>query len=870
MANYPPADVCAASQIIPLALGWQLAQAAPGKCIDANDPAINNLVWEAMPVLGTVATVRQKDINVQSNFDASDWWYRLSFPRPRVGAGEPIYLRLEGLATIAGVWLNGVEILQSHNMFETHHVDVTASVRERNDLVMAFYSLSAALQQKRPRPRWKTALVEQQNLRWFRTTLLGRMPGWTPPVTTVGPCGPVALMCMHKVMLQSIDLQTWAEADSGRITVRATAIHGDETGLVAARLRVGAQSFELTMSETNRDESSAEKVRQVYGNRQIVHGDFSIANAPLWWPHTHGTPTLLPCAIELRIGDAWHEISLGKIGFKQLDIDQRNDGVRILVNGVPVFCRGACWTTMDVIALKASTDALLEALHTAKSAGINMLRVIGTMVYETDSFYALCDELGIMVWQDFMFANMDYPVADTGFRALIASEVEQQLNRLQRHPCVAVYCGGSEIAQQAAMMGLPEADWTNDFFADQLPKLCSSRHHGIPYFPSTPWGGTLPIHVATGISHYYGVGAYRRPIKDVKSASVRFASECLGFSNVPEQTTIDAMHSGTKLVPHNPRWKARVPRDNGAGWDFEDIRDFYLHQLFHLDPIKLRSEDVDRYYVLSRIVTGEVMKQAYAEWRRPDRTVTQDCGGALVWFYRDLWPGAGWGITDSFGMPKAAYWYLKRAWVTQAVFFTDEGLDGLKVHVINESSSPLNATVEITLLQSIRKSAHQVSAIEVVGKPRQSLSLQVDAILGYFSDSTVAYRFGPPKHDVVGVRLRQQVSGAVISEDYYFPTGHSLPMHAQANVTAHAIFVKNGAVQVSVKTDVFLQAVNVSSKGFQPDDNYFHLAPGHEKMLLFTQLAAQKNNADAAQFKAIFEAANLLEPIIIRAAAPAP
>ncbi len=823
---------------------------------------MDNLVWEAMPVLGTVATVRQKDINIQANFDASDWWYRINFAVTEPGAANRICLRFEGLATIARVWLNGAEILRSKNMFQTHHVDVTSAICEQNALVIVFYSLDKLLAEKRLRPRWKTALVEQQNLRWVRTTLLGRMPGWTPPVSSVGPYGPILLVCTHKVVLRSIDLQTWVEGGTGRIDVHADIAIYDENAPVTVRLRVGEQLFDLSISDDRHDELSGRE----YGKSHIAQGSFSIADAPLWWPHTHGTPTLLRCALECHVGNVCCEISLGNIGFKQMDIDQSNGGVRISVNGVPVFCRGACWTIMDVVALKASTDELLAALRVAQSAGINMLRVIGTMVYETDSFYALCDELGIMVWQDFMFANMDYPVADAGFRALIASEVEQQINRLQRHPCVAVYCGGSEIAQQAAMLGLPEADWTNDFFADQLPKLCASRHHGIPYFPSSPWGGALPIHVATGISHFYGVGAYRRPLADVKSANVRFAAECLGFSNVPEPATIDAIHAGATLVPHSPRWKARVPRDNGAGWDFEDIRDYYLEQLFHLDPIKLRSEDVDRYYALSRVVTGEVMKYVYAEWRRPDRAGVIDCGGALVWFYRDLWPGAGWGITDSLGTPKASYWYLKRAWATRAVFFTDEGLDGLKVHIVNESSAPLNATVEITLLQSIRRSAHQVSRIKVAGKPRQSLSLQVDAILGYFSDATVAYRFGPPKHDVVGVRLLQQDSAAVISDDYYFPTGHSLPMHAQANVTAHAMFVETGVVQVSVKADVFLQAVNVSCKGFLPDDNYFHLAPGHEKMLVFRQLAGQKNDVSAVQFKAIFEAVNLLEPIIIRAA----
>jgi beta-mannosidase len=198
-----------------------------------------------------------------------------------------------------------------------------------------------------------------------------------------------------------------------------------------------------------------------------------------------------------------------------------------------VFLRGAVWTPIDIRALRAEPGVLRRALEAARDAGLNMLRVGGTMVYEQDEFYSACDELGILVWQDFMFANMDYPVGDAAFRAGIVAEARHQLQRVGGHACIAAYCGGSEVAQQAAMMGLPSGQWSNDFFDDELPRLCAEISPGVPYFPSTPWGGALPFHVGTGISHYYGVGAYRRPLADVRSAQVRFTTECLGFSNVP-------------------------------------------------------------------------------------------------------------------------------------------------------------------------------------------------------------------------------------------------------------------------------------------------------------------------------------------------
>jgi beta-mannosidase len=485
-----------------------------------------------------------------------------------------------------------------------------------------------------------------------------------------------------------------------------------------------------------------------------------------------------------------------------------------------------------------------------------MLRVGGTMVYESETFYRLCDELGILVWQDFMFANMDYPFGDGEFRAEVDAEVRHQLGRLHRHPCIAAYCGGSEVAQQAAMMGLGPEHWSNEFVARELPRLCAELHSGVPYFPSSPWGGALPFHVGTGIAHYYGVGAYRRPLADVKAARVKFASECLGFSNVPEAATIERMLDGARPAPHHPRWKARVPRDNGAGYDFEDVRDHYLKLLFGADAVELRSQDLERYYAASRVVTGEAMARVFSEWRAP----ASGCGGALVWFFRDLWAGAGWGLTDELGLPKAAYWYLKRAWAPQTVRITDEGLDGLLLHVVNEAAAPLEAQVELEMMQAGRLvAAAPRKAVDVPA--RGAVTLQGDALLGYFSDSNDSYRFGPPKYDAIAARLTRRDTGEVLGEDFHFPLGLDLPIQRSAGLEASARWTRDAAVVMRVRSEVFLQAVSIACDGFAPDDNHFHLVPKREKRIVLARTAGP-----TVEFRAHLQALNLAEGIGVRAA----
>jgi beta-mannosidase len=597
-------------------------------------------------------------------------------------------------------------------------------------------------------------------------------------------------------------LRATAANGTGHVHFSADVAATEGRTLQAVRLRAGDASCELDLDGAT------------------ARGELVVPGAPLWWPHTHGAPQLVPCRLELEVDGELLTLECGRIGFREVVLGSTD--VRFRVNGVDVFCRGSVWTPGDILRLRATPEALRAALTAARDAGANMLRVAGTMVYESDEFYALCDELGILVWQDFMFANMDYPAGDAQFRAEVEAEARQQVTRLAAHPCLAAWCGGSEVAQQAAMMGLPAEAWCGELFTELLPAIVGELHPGAPWFPSSPWGGALPIHVGSGIAHYYGVGAYRRPLADVKSARVKFATECLGISNLPDGTP--------EHPPHHPLWKARVPRDNGSGYDFEDVRDFYLRELFGRDAVDLRAVDLERYYAVSRVVSGEVMLRTFAEWRAP----ASGCGGALVWLHRDLWPGAGWGIVAADGTPKSTYWYLKRAWAPIALAVTDEGLDGLAIHVINETASPLEARVEIEMLLDARPTGTNAQA-PVRVPPRGATTLSADALLGHFTDATHAYRFGSAKQDVVAVRLRDAASGAVLAEDFHFPAGHDLPRVQGACIEAAAEW-EHASPVVTISSDRFLQAVAVECDGFLPSDNYFHVVPGQAKHLAFTPI----------------------------------
>ena len=825
---------------IPLDAGWQLAPSAPGAVTDPSQ--WQGLQWREAVVPGTVAAALG-DAACEADIDAYDWWYRVEFARPAADSESPSVLVFEGLATVAEGWLNGAKLFDHQGMFTARRVDVRGKLRERNTLAIRFLALDVVPVPKSPRARWKTALVRSQALRWHRTTLLGRMPGWNPPMPAVGPWLPATLLQGAAAEMEGCSVTAWIAEGIPRLRVSVQSRRRVE----ALRLSLLGQAFEMPFDAA---ESAADSM--VFEVRP--------QHVPRWWPHTHGEPALVEWSLEARIDGAWHAIDAGRCGFREVAFDLANGNAALAVNGVPIFCRGACWATVDLARLHGSPEATRAALVQLRDLGANMVRVGGTMTYESDAFYAACDELGLMVWQDFMFANFDFPVADEAFARRAHLEVAGQVARLGRHASIAVYCGGSEVAQQAAMMGLPEARWSNAFFLETVPALCERLHPGVPYVPSTPWGGALPFHVGKGIAHYYGVGAYRRPFSDLRTSNMRFSAESLAFSQLPEPDAVLHAFGTATPQPHAPAWKAGVPRDMGAGWDFEDVRDHYLRELYGHDPIALRAQDLDRYHALSRRVPGEVMRRAYAEWRRDG----SPCGGALVWLHRDVLPGAGWGLVDVDGGEKAACSYLRRAWAPRSVHLTDEGLDGFTVHVCNETAEPLAATVELELLRHGRATmAAMRRDIEVAA--RSTWSIAADTLVGLFTDMGDTYCFGPPKQDVVAVRLVARDGTTVIAEDAFFPLGQALALLSGTPPRLALGMIDARTVALDIDSDMFLQSAWIHAPGWAAADNYMHVLPRHSRRVLL-----RRRDAAATECALELRALNLAEVVSARVAtAPA-
>lgn len=780
--------------------GWTFASCEADSALTPE--AAQTLFFRPAAVPGTVAAAliafEDWDWSTPPALDALDVWYRT-----RIRGAGCYRLDCDGLATFADIYLDDTLVARSASMFAPLFCEL--ALAGDHVLSIRFRALAPALAGKKGRARWRPRMIQPGQLRFARTSALGHMPGFAPPAPPVGPWRDMRLRPCTAPLLISCQVRARLDGADGELSLDLVF---DRPPLSPPRARCEGADFDI---------SAASPEHYV--------GRLRIAKPQLWFAHTHGAPRLYD--IEVLCGA---DKRLLRTGFRQFAVERGADGLgfSLSLNGVPVFCRGAVWTPLDPVSLQNDPAALARQIALAKAAGVNMFRVSGPFVYETATFHSACDEAGIMVWQDFMFSNFDYPLQESEFVADVAREARALLERTSGSPSLVVLCGGSEVYQQAAMLGLPEDKWRSPLFEEILPDLARALRKDVVYVDNSPSGGALPFQVDAGISHYYGVGAYRRDLDDARRADVRFASECLGFANVPETHTLEADFGAAPLS--SPLWRSRIPRDQGAMQDFEDVRDHYVGLLYGVDPSALKEAEPERYLDLSRAAVAETIEATIGEWRRNGGRN----GGALIWFWKDLWASSGWGVIDWRGRPKSPWYAARRAFRPVQIVLTDEGVNGLHIHCVNERAEPFEGCIQLACYKDgatiVMRATYDVSL-----KPRETKTIRDCEIWGAFFDTAYSYRFGPPSHEATVATLTD-AQGAHVAQAWHFPLGRAAAMFA-ADLRAEAFCDAEG-YGLRLSSDRIAQSVKIEDRAAIPLDNWLHLAPGCEHVVRFLDAEA--------------------------------
>jgi beta-mannosidase len=591
-------------------------------------------VWRRATVPGTVQTDLLADSLIPDPFyrddeaklqwiGLRDWEYARSFEVPtRMLRQEHLLLVFHGLDTYADVRLNGRPVLRADNMFRTWTVDVTGRLRAgENRLDVRFRSPIPIEDSSAAAFPYKLPAGNDPHATRIFTRKAGYHYGWDwgPRFVTEGIWRPVRLVAWSRLRLDDAYIEQ-RELTDARARFRAHVTVAADTTLTGT----------LTVaSPEGAFRAVTQEVRLVPGMRDVAL-DFTIPNPRRWWPNGLGPHPLYTIAIALEAGGVRDTLSR-RIGLRTLELVQRPDAYgtsfTFRVNGVPVFMKGANYIPQDNFTPRVDSARYAALFRDAVDSHMNMLRVWGGGIYERDLFYRMADENGILLWQEFMFANGMYPVTPA-FLANVRVEAEQQVRRLRNHPSLALWCGNNEIHEGwdnwgwQKDMGYSPADsaavWAGyvALFQQLLPSVVDSLDPGVSYWETSPsmgWGH--PGAMSQGDSHYWGVWGGEQPFDTFRQKLPRFMSE-FGFQAYPSMRTIAQFTLPGDRALGTPVMKAHQKNIQG-----DSTIERYMRRWF------AAPKDFASFVYLSQVLQAEGMKVAFeAERSAMPRTM-----GSLYW-----------------------------------------------------------------------------------------------------------------------------------------------------------------------------------------------------------------------------------------------
>jgi beta-mannosidase len=689
-------------QRVPLGDNWFLKERNCDSTIEADATATEG--WLPATVPGVVQWDLQKhgvipdpyrDLHEQDVqwVGERDWLYRCRFtwaPPEGESAGEDAAaLCFSGLDTVATVWLNGQRILESDNMFHAHRVPVGTVLRAgENELVILFESAlrvgRARQEAATPMPVWNgdqsrvNVRKAQYQYGW----------DWGPCLLTAGPWRPIWLEECSSARLADLSAHVNLSDGLRQAKVEATATVEHPERLADGTLRLALFS-----------PGGEELAGVMLPLAESVSHVFSLEQPELWWPHGYGAQPLYRLVAILERGEALLEERAMRFGLRRLRLLQDDvtgepgASFRFDVNDVPIFCGGANWIPCDLILPRVTEDRYRALLQLAVDANMHMLRVWGGGIYEAEIFYDLCDELGLLVWQDFLFACGIYPAHDD-FTASVRVEAEQAVRRLRHHPCLALWCGNNEDYEIARSLGRPlrgritEAFPARTIYEDLLPEVCGRLDPDRPYWPGSPYSGNSNDDATSGDQHVWSIWHEPvRPYQDYPETGGRFVSE-FGMAALP---SVDSLSRMTQQAGE------RYPGSRVLDFHFKAGGGVRRLATYMAENLRVPG-DITLYGYATQVMQAEALGIAFRGWRRrfagPGR---YGSGGALVWQLNDCWPAISWSIVDDGLVPKLAYYAVRRALAPLALDLARGHASGTAIWAGNDTSRTVSAVLRLRL-----------------------------------------------------------------------------------------------------------------------------------------------------------------------------
>ena len=816
--------VCAAAEV-DLAGTWKLTQADDPKmtCPVAVPGGIHQALLDAKKISDPYYGLNEKYAQWAAQ---KRWTFSRPFTLPKgFAAARAVTLRMEDVDCFATVKVNGREAGRTGNRFQRYDFDVKDLLRDgENAIEVTFDSTekrSGEESMKYEKADYKRAKTGGRHLQLVRSVLCHGGWDWGITLIETGLMGPVKLIATDDVRLDYVYTTQDFAADYSSVDVTVTA---DVTAPAEGEVRFAAALCGV---------SAERPVKLARGDNRISL-TLKVNRPELWWPRGYGEPKLHELAVSVGGERLVKRIGLRKTELKTVPdaapdpfskTGEIGSSLTVVVNGKDVFCQGADWIPCDAFENRQTPERYRDLLGSAAAANMNCLRVWGGGQFEHDAFYDTCDELGLLIWHDFLFACTIYPVTDY-FMDGVRKELAHELRRLRDHPSIALWCGDNEcitVAHHYAKTDEEKA-WHISLCAARERKLAAAVKEfdpTRPFWTGSPSRGPGDFEMpneSRGDYHAWGVWFAKLRLDFSFESTSRFCTE-FGFQSYPSRELLERYVPANRIDPHTAEMRHRQKCKNGdetIAW-------------FERDTFRF-PKGADAYFYLSQVQQAMALRHGVAAWR-PDRP---RCSGMIVWQLNDNWPVTSWSTVEYGGKWKQAQYHLKRGYAPVAAFTATKPRDRgrFQMRAVNDRDEPFEGRAKVERW-GFDGSVKTVAELPVRLAPRAG-SVVWERPMGTFGDEAARAK------SFVRVRLEGTSGGRTwrADDEWVFGKFRDVDL-ADAKVSADiAAGPRAGTFAVRLATDSPAFYVWANAKGIRGefDDNSILLLPGEPRTLVFTPI----------------------------------